>query len=141
MRSGAKIPTVLEWHLQKAAVTRLRHMQEYGKLFLLAGDMNAGRRGIRTATIAKATGITAGEPDLRIYVIGGRLGMIEVKVRGRYLSPEQKRRHADLRALGFDDIETLTSSDEQDAADQAEAIVRAWLPANDNKRRNKRKAA
>lgn len=70
----------LEWELQAAQVRRLRNLPEYGKQFLLAGDMNSAKRGPKAQAQAVATGMTPGEPDLRIYLIGGRLASIENKV-------------------------------------------------------------
>lgn len=113
-------------------------MPEYGKLFLLAADMNAGKRGPRAQVEAIASGMTPGEPDLRIYISGGRLGMIENKVGKGRLRPDQLTRHADLIRLGFD-VRVVSSVTEADAADQAEALVRGWLleaqAQNDNKSR------
>ncbi len=54
---------------------------------LLAGDQNAAKRGPKAQTQALATGMTPGEPDLRIYLTGGRLRMIENKVGKGKLSP------------------------------------------------------
>lgn len=125
-----------EWELQAAQCRRLRNMPEYGKLFLLAADMNAGKRGPRAQVEAIASGMTPGEPDLRIYISGGRLGMIENKVDKGRLRPDQVTRHADLIRLGFD-VRVVSSVTEADAADQAEALVRGWLlqaqAQNDNK--------
>ena len=119
---------VMEWRLQAAAVKRLKHHPEYGKSFLLAGDMNAGRRTVGQAGIAKATGMISGEPDLRIYILGGKLGMIEYKRTKNYLSSEQRRRHSELRGLGFDYIEVITADTEIEAADATVDLVCSWLP-------------
>ncbi|MBO9124865.1 MULTISPECIES: VRR-NUC domain-containing protein [unclassified Rhizobium] len=115
-----------EWELQAAQVRALRAMPEYGKEFLLAGDMNAERRGPKARFKAVATGMTAGEPDLRIYVTGGRLLLIENKVGKGRLTPEQVKRHEDLRRLGFT-VEVLRAVSTTDAASQAVALVRVWL--------------
>src|SRR4051794_6978046 len=74
VRATAAVP---EWKLQAAQVRALRALPEFNKRFTLAGDQNAGRLGIQTAAIAKATGLTSGEHDLRVYLDGGRLGLIE----------------------------------------------------------------
>lgn len=119
----------LEWEVQAAQVRHLRSMPEYGKQFILAADMNAERRGPKARTIALATGMTAGEPDLRIYANGGRLLLIENKVgRGR-LSPAQMERHAALRRLGFTVI-VLRSTSEEDGVSQARAAVIQFVAAN-----------
>lgn len=124
-----------EWEGQAAQVRRLRAMPEYGKLFLLAGDQNSAKRGPRAQMEAIAAGMTPGEADVRIYVIGGWLGMIENKVgRGR-LSPAQVERHAALKRLGFT-VEVVRFDTVHEAADKAEGLVRSWLAectvANDN---------
>ncbi len=122
----------LEWELQAAQVRRLRSMPEYGKQFLLAGDMNSAKRGPKAQAQAIATGMTPGEPDLRIYLIGGRLASIENKVgkKGR-LSPAQRDRHTALAKLGHI-VEVVSATTEQDAADQAVALVLGWIAANNN---------
>lgn len=123
--------------LQAAQVARLRKMPEYGApprgRFLLAGDMNAERRGPKARANALKTGMTAGEPDLRIYMDGGRLGLIENKVGNAPLTPSQKARHPDLARLGHP-VTVIRAKTEDEAADKAEAVVRGWLreAANDN---------
>lgn len=115
-----------EWRLQAAQVRRLRSMPEHGRQFLLAGDQNAARRGPRAAIEAQATGMTPGEPDLRIYLPNGRLAMIENKTLKGRLSPAQRDRHAALSRLGHT-VAVVRAATEQDAADQAEALIRQWL--------------
>lgn len=115
-----------EWECQAAQVRALRAMPEYGKQFLLAGDMNAERRGPRAQIIASATGMTPGEADLRIYLKGGQLRMIENKVGSGRLSPAQVERHAALKRLGHV-VEVVRSSATTEAAEKAVALVRGWL--------------
>jgi hypothetical protein len=122
----------LECECQAAQVQRLRAMPGYGSQFLLAGDQNAAKRGPKAQVQAKATGMEPGEPDLRIYLSGGRLRMIENKVGKGKLSPAQIDRHTALAALGHEVVGVWADSAE-DAADQAEALVRSWLGANDNR--------
>lgn len=107
-------------------------MPEFGKRFTLAADMAAGRRSVQTAAIAKATGLTPGEHDLRLYMEGGRLGLIEYKTAGGRLSPEQRDRGALLFRLGFQLQAVIKATSEADAASQSVACVRGWLAANDN---------
>ncbi|TGQ19307.1 VRR-NUC domain-containing protein [Mesorhizobium sp. M00.F.Ca.ET.217.01.1.1] len=132
----------LEWELQAAQVRRLRGMPEYalearqagpGK-FTLAGDQNAAKRGPQARMQAQAAGLTPGEHDVRIYMFGGRLGLIENKVGEAKLEPSQKARHPLLAALGFTMQEVVRATSCDEAADKAEAIVRRWLAANDNER-------
>jgi hypothetical protein len=116
-----------EWELQAAQVRALRAMPEYGRLFLLAGDQNSAKRGPRAQQEAIAAGMTPGEADLRIYILGGRLCMIENKVgRGR-LSPAQVDRHAALARLGFT-VEVVRAEACTEAAEKAVELVRSWLP-------------
>lgn len=121
----------LEWELQAAQVRALRAMPEYGKQFLFAGDQNAAKRGQTATAQAKAAGMTAGEPDLRIYLEGGRLGLIENKVGRAALEPSQVTRHPALAALGHP-VTVVRAVTEDDAAAQAVALVRKWLAGNDN---------
>lgn len=124
--------TAPEWKLQAAAVRALRAMPEFGRRFTLAADMAAGRRGRQTAAIAKATGLVQGEADLRLYLDGGRLALIEFKAAKGRLSPEQRDRGALLFRLGFTRQAVVKAATEADAAEQAIANVRGWLSANDN---------
>lgn len=123
-----------EWRLQAAQVRALRALPEFNKRFTLAGDQNAGRRGKQTAAIAKATGLTPGEHDVRIYLEGGRLGLIENKAEKGRLSPEQRDRHALLARLGFGHQAVIKAAMEADAALQAVSTVMGWLAANDNQK-------
>ena len=121
----------LEWELQAAQVRRLRQLPQYGGEFLLAGDMNAERRGPKARTIAIATGMTAGEPDLRIYAKFGRLLLIENKVKGSRPTAAQRDRHANLARLGHV-VEIVTAASEEEAAEKAVALVLAFLAGNDD---------
>lgn len=129
-------PPVLEWRLQAAQVRALRAMPEYGRQFLLVGGMEAGRRGKQEAVKAKATGLTAGHPDLTILLPNARCGMIENKNAEGRLSLAQRDRHAALAAIGHH-VVVIKAATEAEAADRAVAQVRAWLAAtstaaNDN---------
>ena len=141
--NGTKVTTTklveapeLEWRLQAAGIRALRAMPEFSKQFDFEGDFNAARRSPREAVKAKATGLTAGAFDVRIYMAGGRLGLIEVKAANGRLSLEQKLRHADLLRLGFTNQAVIKVATEVDAAKHFVLTVRGWLaaPANDNGR-------
>ncbi|TDH36322.1 VRR-NUC domain-containing protein [Pseudohoeflea suaedae] len=119
----------LEWELQAAQVRRLKAMPEYGKRFLIAGDMNAGKRKATAQAQAVATGMAPGEPDLRVYLPQGRIGLIENKVGSAPLTASQKERHPSLAKLGHP-VTVIRAKTEEDAADQAEAAVREWLSAS-----------
>lgn len=122
----AKPALPLEWELQAAQVSSLRRLPEYGTRFLLAGDQNAARRGPRAQAQAVATGMTAGEPDLRIYAEQGRLLLIENKVGQGRLSPAQKDRHAALQRLGYT-VLVIRATSTTEAAHEAVRAVDRWL--------------
>ena len=138
LKNGTKVTRavagVLEWQLQAEAVRRLRAMPEFNKRFTFAGDMAAARRTRQGATIAKATGLTPGEHDLRIYLEGGILGLIEMKAGKGVVKPVQRDRHALLHRLGFHRQAIVKATTEADAAMQVVSIVRGWLAANDNQK-------
>ena len=117
---------VPEWTIQAEAVRRLRALPGYGVTFTLAGDFNAARRSRQESVKAKATGIAAGEPDLRLYGHGGRLLLIEMKGPRTPVSREQKARHELLRGLGFRVEIVRGKTVEQGAADVV-ALVLEWL--------------
>lgn len=115
-----------EWELQVAQVRRLRSLPEYGRRFLMAGDMNAAKRGPKARARDIATGMTSGEPDLRIYAERARLLMIENKVGKAKLLPAQIKRHAELARLGFD-VRVLRAVTPESAAAQAVDMVLGFL--------------
>lgn len=126
---------VPEWRLQAAAIRAMRSMPEYAATsadagpgrFTLAGDFNAARRSPQEAVKAKATGLTAGEHDIRLYFWPGVMGLIEMKAAKGRLSPEQRDRHALLDGLGFTRQTVIRASTEPDAAIQATTTVSMWL--------------
>jgi hypothetical protein len=118
---------VEEWLLQSSAVAALKKLPEYGKTFDLEGDFNAARRSAQESVKAKATGITPGAFDLRIYMDGGQLGLIEMKGKEGRLSVEQKARHADLMRLGFTRQAVVKADNQNDAASMCVDLVRGWL--------------
>lgn len=136
----------LEWRLQAAAVRAARALPGYADewkqdeignwpAFTLAGDFNAGRRSSQESVKAKATGLTPGETDLRIYGAGARLLLIEIKGQKTPVSAEQTKRHRLLRGLGYD-VVIMRVATEEEAADAATKLINAFLgrPANDNGR-------
>lgn len=87
--------------IQAAVVTTLHRLEKAGAPFTFAGDQNAAKRGPRAASAAKAMGMRAGEPDIRIYLNGGRALLIELKTDRGQRSKEQIARHGVLSALGW----------------------------------------
>lgn len=146
---------VEEWRLQAEAVRQLKAMPEYAATaddvrpgtFTFAADFNAGKRN---ATRAKATGVTAGEPDLRIYGYDARLLLIEYKNAEGELSVDkvvkgkkrvgQTTRHALLRALGYR-VEVIKATTPEECAAASVALVRGWVAANENNCREAKKVA
>ncbi|MCW0235263.1 MAG: VRR-NUC domain-containing protein [Ferrovibrio sp.] len=131
--NGTKVVTLrkveapdLEWRLQAASVRRLRARHDYDLEFTLAGDFAAGRRSPQEATKAKATGLTPGDPDLRVYAANGRLLMIELKAKSGKPSDDQLERHALLIGFGYM-VVTIHASTEDECADLVEATVEEWL--------------
>lgn len=142
VRTRLKPANVQEWEIQAEAVRRCRALPGFGDeagpgvTFTLAGDFNAARRGMQESVKAKATGIVAGEEDLRFYGMGGRMLLIEMKGPKTPIRPEQHKRHALHRHLGFQVEVVRGKTIEQGAADVV-ALVQAWLAelpsaANDN---------
>jgi hypothetical protein len=85
-----------EWKLQAAGVSELDAMgQQY------AASMEGVRLNPYQAKIAAATGMKAGEPDVRLYFDNGRLVFAELKGAGGRLNDDQKKRIPMLRGLGF----------------------------------------
>lgn len=122
---------VPEWELQAAVVQRLNQiLTDFPKddpPFAFAGDMNGVFiPSMRGKVKAKATGLTAGEPDLRFYFPGGVLKSIEMKTSTGRLTDSQKIRHPILRGLGFE-IVVVKTANENEAADKVEEVVRGWM--------------
>jgi TRAP-type uncharacterized transport system substrate-binding protein len=137
LKNGTKVTKAVEgppkeWRIQSAAVRALRAMPEFGRRFTIAADMAAHKRRPQDATIAKATGLVKGEADLRLYMEGGRLGLIEYKAAKGRLSPEQKDRAALLARLGFGYQAIVKATTEADAAMQTVSVVKGWLGIADN---------
>lgn len=124
----------LEWVLQAASVRALKAEPGYGDepapgvTFTIAGDFNASRRSAQESVKAKATGISAGEQDLRVYGERARLLLIEYKAEKGRLSPEQIKRHALHRFLGYT-VVVIKEATPEAAAEQTLSVVRAFLAA------------
>lgn len=158
-KTVASAAPIEEWRLQAEAVRQLKAMPEYAATaggvrpgtFTFAADFNAGKRN---ATRAKATGVMAGEPDLRIYGYGARLLLIEYKNAEGELSVDkvvkgkkrvgQTTRHALLRALGYR-VEVIKATTPEQCAAASVALVRGWVAAtvaaNDNAENKSKKVA
>ena len=84
-----------EWKLQAYCVQELRRLG-----YMVAGDQNQAKRGYKAAAVAKATGMLAGEPDMRVYMPAGVVVFFELKTDKGRLSDAQKILHDKLRGLG-----------------------------------------
>jgi hypothetical protein len=123
-----------EWELQSAAVRALKALPGFvdavsditPESFTIAGDMNGDYRSKQAAVKAKATGIAAGDPDLRVYASSGRLLLIEYKGEEGRLSVDQRDRHALLRALGYR-VEVIKAATREECAASSVEAVRKWL--------------
>lgn len=124
----AKPAEPLEWELQAEQCRRLKNIPNV----LFVGGMEAGKRGPRAQVQALATGLTAGHPDLTIFLPGGRTYFIENKVGKGRLSSAQADRHEKLRNAGFV-VEVIRATSTDEAGDKIENLVREWLAGNDNK--------
>lgn len=106
-----------EDHLQMAVVTYLRRAN-----VAFAADQNEGRRSLRDGARRKAMGMTAGEPDLRIYLPRGRTLFVELKRKSGRLSPAQEWRQEQLRQLGHR-VETVYASTPFEAASKVMELI------------------
>jgi hypothetical protein len=107
-------------------MARLHELEDAGWPIASAGDMNAARRTPAEAARAKVTGLTAGEPDVRVYLPAMRIVMFELKGDGGELSEAQIERHAKLRRLGHD-VMVVAVDNPKVAADIIESVVAGWL--------------
>jgi hypothetical protein len=115
-----------EWRYQAEVIARLHKLETEGLPITCAGDMGAGRRSRAEQLRAKATGLTTGEPDVRVYIAGGELLSFELKTPKGSRSKEQKARHARLAELGFT-VLTVAAKTPEELADKAERQVRMRL--------------
>ncbi|MDD1523036.1 MULTISPECIES: hypothetical protein [Bradyrhizobium] len=121
------VNTIPEWRYQAEVIARLHKLEDDGLPFTCAGDMNRARRNRRERMEAKVTGLTAGEPDVRVYITGGVLLSFELKTPKGSRSKDQKDRHAKLIDLGFEVI-TVKAKRPEEMADLIEIEVRNRLP-------------
>lgn len=123
-----------EWECQAAAVRAIKLLPGYGDeaapgvTFTFAADFNAARRSRQESIKAKATGIKAGEEDLRFAGMGGRSLFIELKGPTTSISADQRKRHALHRHLGFQ-VEIVRFKTVEQGVEDVLRIVRDWLAA------------
>lgn len=109
----------LEEQLQAAIVETLRRE---GYLF------EVGMEGVRLSKSqrakAKLQGMEPGRCDLKVLMPGGRTIHIELKRKGGRVSPDQKRWHDQIRALGFE-VHVIFASCPAQAVDQVLSLIEA----------------
>jgi len=120
------VNNIPEWRYQAAVIARLHRMEDEGLPIACAGDMNRAKRNRRAQMEAKVTGITAGEPDIRVYMPFGLLLSIELKTPTGRRSKDQRERHARLAKLDFI-VLTFSAETPEDLADLVEADIRSRL--------------
>lgn len=115
-----------EWQLQASIIAAFHQLEALGWNFTCAGDQNAARRGFKAAAIAKATGMTGGEPDIRLILPEGRVGWIELKAEGGTLSDAQIDRHQRYAKLGHH-VHVLQADNDNDAVSGAIEILKKLI--------------
>lgn len=92
----------LEEHLQMAVAQALRQKEENHGGFTFASSLEGVKLSKSQAMRAKTQGMRSGEPDIRVYLPGGKIWFIELKRSGGVVSKTQKERHKDFSDLGHD---------------------------------------
>lgn len=64
--------------------------------------LEGAKRHVHEQARLKRLGMQAGHPDITLFLAGGRVIFVELKVKNGSLSPKQKIRHDELRGLGFE---------------------------------------
>lgn len=116
-----------EWRLQAEVVSALLKKRDFaGWPIELAAGLEGQRRTRAEQARAAVTGMAAGEPDLRIYLPAGRLGLVELKAAGGSVSSTQKERHARLARLGHE-VAVVKAATPDEAARKVVRLVAGWL--------------
>lgn len=122
-----------EWKLQAAIASRLDSLialyEQHGPApFAYAAALEGviGNLNRYQTQLATATGMKAGEPDLRLYFEAGRLVLVELKGENGRLNDAQKERIPLLRGLGFT-VHVLFATTEDEAREAIGVIVAAEL--------------
>lgn len=115
-----------EADLQRAIVKKL--LRPYKKERLL--DFQCGFEGIHLAprqrVQANQQGRDKGCPDIRLFFPKGIACFVELKLKGNYLTAEQKDDKELLSSLGFDWY-TLTAKNPDDAVAQMREIIDKYI--------------
>lgn len=92
--------------------------------YVFAADQNAGKRSKKDGAKRKLMGMTAGEPDIRVYLPYGRLCLIELKKWKGRRPKTQMDRHEALSAVGHP-VHTIEGRTPHDTIVQLEIIMAA----------------
>ena len=115
--------TIPEWRLQESCVGALdAYLRANPGAFAYAAGLEGVRLRPRQRAAMRAQGMTAGEPDLRFYLPGGKLMMVELKTSKGATSAVQKARHGALRALGHV-VHVVKEKTPEEAASAVLALV------------------
>ena len=113
-------PTKGEWKEHEIQAYCIQELRRGG--YFCEGDQNAAKRSYGAAARAKACGMLAGSPDIRIYCKGGKLYLIELKKLNGIVSETQFEWHRNAYALGFS-INIVRADVPQEALDQIRKII------------------
>ena len=89
-----------EKHMHDACVDFLMDLERLG-LLTFYHPSNEGRRSVQHNVSLARKGTKAGQPDLEIFLRGGKTVFVELKTMTGKISENQKRRMEALHLLGF----------------------------------------
>jgi len=117
-KTAVKTSYWLEADLQEYLVAQLN----YNK-YVFAASLEGVRIGRGAGKKAVKQGLKKGEPDLRIYLAGGKCLFVELKKQDGTTKPHQKARHELLRSLGFE-VHVLRAPNGIEAWAELENIIK-----------------
>lgn len=86
-----------EWEIQAYIIQEARRAG-----YFIEGDQNAAKRSRGAGARAKACGMNAGSPDMRVLLFGGRTLWAELKKRKGIVSQKQKDWHKAVAGMGHE---------------------------------------
>lgn len=111
-----------EADLQKAVATFLFDLERLG-LLTFHHSPNEGNRHVSHKVKLKSHGMRAGEPDIAIYIKGGKTVFVELKTMTGKISANQLERSRLLGLMGFK-VYTVLAETPKRAVDQVHKILR-----------------
>ncbi|MCE6993074.1 hypothetical protein [Dyadobacter sp. CY323] len=116
-----------EADIQSYIVYKLREWQEVEPgVFEFEAGMEGIKLTIHAAKKAKALGMGNGFTDLKFYLPGGRMCLIELKAKRGVLTDSQKERHPKLAMLGFK-IHVVKAKTPVDGLNQVIGLMHSYL--------------